>query len=512
MKQLSKVLVVDYGSQYTQLIARRIRENGVYSEILPWTASAFQFEKSAPSAIILSGGPNDAGEKGSPTLNNVLLRLNVPILGICYGMQLLALHFGGMLVNGENREYGQTKLKVNDRCPLWKDVPSNTTVWMSHGNHVKTLPNGFISIAETTAIGIAAMANEDRRIYALQFHPEVSHTSHGIQILRNFLFEIAKLGRSWNMGSFIDDAIVKCRERVKDSNVLLALSGGVDSTVVAALLHKAIGEQLHCIFVDHGLMRQGEAEEIVSMLCQCMPKLKLQLVKAQNLFLERLVGVEDPEAKRKIIGKTFIDVFEKQASKIPNAKFLAQGTLYPDVIESYSVNGVVIKSHHNVGGLPKDMKFELIEPLRELFKDEVRAMGSEIGLPEDVIWRQPFPGPGLAVRIIGEVTADRLSILRRADRIVQQELKKSDWHRKIWQGFAVLLPLCTVGVMGDARTYDNVIALRVVESVDAMTADWARLPHDIIASISNRIVSEVNGINRVVYDVSSKPPSTIEWE
>jgi GMP synthase (glutamine-hydrolysing) len=512
MKQLSKVLVVDYGSQYTQLIARRIRENGVYSEILPWTASVSEFENSTPSAIILSGGPNDAGEKGAPTLNDALLRLDVPILGICYGMQLLALHFGGTLVNGESREYGETKLTANDGCLLWKGVPPNATVWMSHGNHVKTLPNGFMSIAETAAISVAAMANEDHRIYALQFHPEVSHTSHGMQILRNFLFEIAKLERNWNMGSFIDDTIAKCRERVKDSNVLLALSGGVDSTVVAALLHRAIGEQLHCIFVDHGLMRQGEVEEIISMLHQCMPNLKLQLARAQDLFLKRLVGIEDPEAKRKIIGKTFIDVFEEQAAKIPNAKFLAQGTLYPDVIESYSVGGTVIKSHHNVGGLPKDMKFELIEPLRELFKDEVRAMGLEIGLPEDVIWHQPFPGPGLAVRILGEVTADRLSILRKADAIVQQELKESGWHRKIWQGFAVLLPLCTVGVMGDARTYDNVIALRIVNSVDAMTADWTRLPQDIIASISNRIVSEVHGVNRVVYDVSSKPPSTIEWE
>ncbi|MDR1233474.1 MAG: glutamine-hydrolyzing GMP synthase, partial [Puniceicoccales bacterium] len=412
MQQLSKVLVVDYGSQYTQLIARRIRESGVYSEILPWTASAAAFKNSDPSAIILSGGPNDAGEKGAPTLNDVLLNLGVPILGICYGMQLLALHFGGTLANGESREYGQTKLTANNRCLLWKGVPSNTTVWMSHGNHVKTLPNGFISIAETASIGIAAMANEDHRIYALQFHPEVSHTAHGVQILRNFLFEITKLERNWNMGSFIDDTIAKCRERVKDFNVLLALSGGVDSTVVAALLHRAIGEQLHCIFVNHGLMRQGEVEEIVSMVHQCMPKLQLQLAKAQDLFLQRLVGVEDPETKRKIIGKTFIDVFEEQAAKISNAKFLAQGTLYPDVIESYSVGGTVIKSHHNVGGLPKDMKFELIEPLRELFKDEVRAMGLEIGLPEDVIWRQPFPGPGLAVRILGEVTADRLSILR----------------------------------------------------------------------------------------------------
>ncbi|MDR3143932.1 MAG: glutamine-hydrolyzing GMP synthase [Puniceicoccales bacterium] len=513
MGKFAKVLIVDYGSQYTQLIARRVRESGVYSEILPWTATDAQMENFNPSAIILSGGPNDAGEDGSPPLNQALLRMNVPLLGICYGMQLLALHFGGRLENGKDREYGQTALTVLGNSPLWNDIPRlPIAVWMSHGNRVAAIPENFTVSAKTPSVDIAAMADDERRIYGLQFHPEVSHTAQGMQILKNFLFGIAKLKGDWDIGSFADAAIENCRAKVGDAAVILALSGGVDSSVVAALLHRAIGGRLHCIFVDHGLMRHNEAADVVSMLRRCMPGLNLQLVDAQDLFLRRLAGVEDPEIKRKIIGHTFVEVFEKQASKIPDAKFLAQGTLYPDVVESSSPNGVTIKSHHNVGGLPDSMRLALIEPLRELFKDEVRTMGLKMGLPEEIIWRQPFPGPGLAVRILGEVTAARLEILRKADRIVQLELEKSGLLRSIWQGFAVLLPLRTVGVMGDARTYENVIALRVVDSTDAMTADWTRLPHAVIASISSRIVSEVHGVNRVVYDVSSKPPSTIEWE
>ena len=518
MSAHSKVLIVDYGSQYTQLIARRVREAGVYSEILPCTAADAQIRKAAPSAIILSGGPDDVGEPDAPDLSPAILELGVPVLGICYGMQLLAHKLGGSLAKAEDREYGPARLTVAGACPLWDGVPQSGnkeeafTVWMSHGNRVTSLPQGFTAIASTPALNLAAMADEKRGLYAVQFHPEVHHTDNGVRILHNFLFKIAGLKADWSMSSFIDRAIQDCRAKVGSANVVLALSGGVDSTVVAAILHKAIGSQLYCIFVDHGLMRLNEAEEVTGMMRQHMPGLNLIHVKADDLFVGKLAGVDDPEKKRKIIGHTFIEVFDKEAKKLPDVRFLAQGTIYPDVIESYSAKGVVIKSHHNVGGLPEEMQLDLIEPLRELFKDEVRALGAELGLPEDFIWRQPFPGPGLAVRILGEVTRERLDTLRAADHIVQQELKAAGWYRKVWQGFAVLLPLRTVGVMGDARTYESVVALRVVNSVDAMTADWTRLPHEVLAAVSGRIISEVKGINRVVYDVSSKPPSTIEWE
>ena len=516
MTKYAKVLIIDYGSQYTQLIARRVREAGVYSEILPCTAPDSQIKAAAPAAVILSGGPDDVGEEGAPTLSPVILEHKVPVLGICYGMQLLAHTLGGSLAVAQDREYGPAELTLsaNGACPLWKAVPANApfTVWMSHGNRVTGLPEDFTAVAATPNVDIAAMASEKRGIYAVQFHPEVHHTRHGVQILRNFLFDIAGLTPDWTMTSFVDRSIEECRARVGASNVVLGLSGGIDSTVVAALLHRAIGKQLHCIFVDHGLMRHNEAEEVSVMLDKHLPGLNLHMIKAQELFLGKLAGVEDPEEKRKIIGHTFIEVFDREAKKIENVRFLAQGTVYPDVIESYSAKGVVIKSHHNVGGLPEEMKLELIEPLRELFKDEVRAVGAELGLPEDLIWRQPFPGPGLAVRILGAVSEDRLAVLRQADHIVQQELRSAGWYRKVWQGFAVLLPLRTVGVMGDARTYENVVALRVVNSVDAMTADWTRLPYEIMAAMSGRIISEVKGVNRVVYDISSKPPSTIEWE
>lgn len=515
MPTFSKVLIVDYGSQYTQLIARRVREAGVYSEILPCTASDGQLRAAAPSAVILSGGPDDAGEPGAPVLSPVLLELGVPVLGICYGMQLIAHSLGGSLANNQDREYGPAELTAgNDACPLWKDVPKNApfTVWMSHGNRVTALPEGYEVIAATPTLSMAAMANPKRGIYAVQFHPEVHHTEHGAQILRNFLFEVAKIKPDWTMSSFIERTIAETRAKVGESNVVLGLSGGIDSTVVAAILHKAIGPRLHCIFVDHGLMRLDEGQEVTAMLNAHLPGLNLHYINAQELFVGRLKGIEDPEQKRKIIGHTFIEVFDREAKKIENVRFLAQGTVYPDVIESFSAKGVVIKSHHNVGGLPEEMHLELVEPLRELFKDEVRAVGAELGLPEDVIWRQPFPGPGLAVRILGDVNEERLAVLQAADNIVQQELKATGWYRKVWQGFAVLLPLRTVGVMGDARTYENVVALRVVNSVDAMTADWARLPYDVLAGISSRIIREVKGVNRVVYDISSKPPSTIEWE
>lgn len=515
MSTFSKVLIVDYGSQYTQLIARRVREAGVYSEILPCTAPDEQFRAAAPSAIILSGGPDDVGEPGAPSLSPVLLEFGVPVLGICYGMQLLAHALGGTLANAQDREYGPAHLTIRgDACPLWKDVPANApfTVWMSHGNRVTGLPEGYEVIASTPALDMAAMADAKRGIYAVQFHPEVHHTEYGTKILRNFLFGVARITPDWSMSSFVERAIAECRAKVGDSNVVLGLSGGIDSTVVAAILHRALGKQLHCIFVDHGLMRLNEGKEVTAMLNAHLPGLNMHYIEAKELFLERLKGVEDPEQKRKIIGHSFIEVFDREAKKIENVRFLAQGTVYPDVIESYSAKGVVIKSHHNVGGLPEEMNLALVEPLRELFKDEVRAVGGELGLPESVIWRQPFPGPGLAVRILGEVTEDRLAVLRAADHIVQQELTMSGWYRKVWQGFAVLLPLQTVGVMGDARTYENVVALRVVNSVDAMTADWTRLPYEIMAGISSRIIREVKGVNRVVYDISSKPPSTIEWE
>jgi GMP synthase (glutamine-hydrolysing) len=510
-----KVVILDYGSQYTQLIARRVREAGVYSEIHPCTIGTEELRALDPKALILSGGPSSVSSPGAPSLDPQILTWGLPILGICYGMQLLAKLQGGEVVPAQDREYGRADIEFRCDCALWEELKSKTVlkVWMSHGDKVLTPPPGFEILARTDKVDVAAMADVSRRIYALQFHPEVAHTDDGDRIIRNFLFSVARLHPTWTMSSFVGSVLEEYPRRIGEDSVVCALSGGIDSTVVAVLLHKAIGKRLHCIFVDNGLLRMNEGEEVVQYLRNHFD-LNLKYVQAQDLFLSRLKGVEDPEQKRKIIGHTFIEVFEKEAKEIPGVKFLAQGTLYPDVIESVSFKGpsAVIKSHHNVGGLPEKMHLALIEPLRELFKDEVRKVAVELGLPDFIVWRHPFPGPGLAIRIIGEVTPERLEILRRADKLVHNELMASHWYYKVWQGFAVLLPLKTVGVMGDERTYESVIALRVVDSIDAMTADWSRLPSEVLARISNRIINEVKGVNRVVLDISSKPPSTIEWE
>src|SRR3954454_15799229 len=506
------IVVLDFGSQFTQLIARRLRELSVYSEILPYNTPLAEIRARRPVGIVLSGGPRSVSEPSAPRCEPAVFDAGVPVLGICYGMQLMTDALGGTVAPAPQREFGHATIRIEQDAPMLASVGSELRVWASHGDFVKTAPAGFTVTATSANAPVAAMADEHRRFYALLFHPEVAHTDRGTEILRNFAFDICGCTGDWTMASFVQETVGAIRRQVGDGRVVCGLSGGVDSTVAALLIHEAIGERLTCIFVDNGVMRQDEGEQIQ----RRFERLHLPLVfaDASQLFLDRLAGVTDPEQKRKIIGATFIDVFETEARKLGDFDFLAQGTLYPDVIESVSVIGPshVIKSHHNVGGLPERMRFRLVEPLRQLFKDEVRAVGKELGLDDEFVWRQPFPGPGLAVRILGEVSASRLNLLRRADAIVAEEVRKAGWYRRLWQSFAVLLPVQSVGVMGDARTYEYTIAIRAVESRDGMTADWARVPHEILAAISSRIVNEVKGINRVVYDISSKPPSTIEWE
>ena len=508
------ILIIDFGSQYNQLIARRVREHHIYCQIEPPRISPAQIRAMAPEGIILSGGPASIYEKTSPRVDPGIFDLGIPILGICYGMQYMVDALGGKVTRAETREYGFAKLLIKDATDIFHGIEKEAKCWMSHGDTVRRLARGFRVTASTSNTRVAATENFSKKFFGLQFHPEVVHTPGGKKMLKNFLIRICGCRKTWTMRYFIRESVHDIRSLVGEEKVILGLSGGVDSSVTALLLHRAIGDQLTCIFVDNGLLRQGEAEEVKGLFKKHF-KVNLRFVNARRPFLKGLKGVVDPEKKRKIIGRMFIEAFENEARKLQGVEFLAQGTLYPDIIESRSAFGgpsAVIKSHHNVGGLPMKMKLKLIEPLKHLFKDEVRVLGKELGLPEDLIWRQPFPGPGLAIRIIGDITQTRLSILRNVDVILLEEIRAKGLYKKLWQSFAVLLPLKSVGIMGDRRTYEHIVAIRAVTSIDAMTADWAKLPHSILGRISNRIINEVRGVNRVVYDISSKPPSTIEWE
>ena len=509
------VIVLDYGAQYSQLIARRIRECHVYCEIHPCTAPLEKIRELRPSAIVMSGGPQSVYDADAPASDPGIFDLGVPVLGICYGEQLMAKQLGGRVEGGHDREYGPAMLRIKETSGIFASFSADeeVAVWMSHGDRLVELPPGFRRIALSDNAPLAAIANLEKRLYGIQFHPEVTHTPRGIDMLRAFLFDVSGLTPTWTPGSFSEQAIASIASQVKpDEHVVCGLSGGVDSTVAAVLCQKALGERLVCIFVDNGLLRAGERESVEHTMRQL--RLNLVVVDARDRFLNALAQVTEPERKRKIIGQVFIEVFEEHARHIPNAKYLVQGTLYPDVIESVSVRGpsAVIKSHHNVGGLPERMNLKLIEPLRELFKDEVRRVGDTLAIAQDILWRHPFPGPGLAVRCLGEITVERLQVLRAADAIVDEEIRRADLYSSIWQSFAVLLPVRSVGVMGDGRTYDETCAIRAVNSSDGMTCDWARIPYDVLSRMSSRIINEVRGINRVVYDISSKPPATIEWE
>lgn len=511
IKEQEKIVVLDFGSQYNQLITRRIREFGVFSELHPHTISAQEIKDMNAVGVIFSGGPNSVYEENAFKVDEEIFSLGLPILGICYGMQLMAHTLGGKVESADTREYGKAEIEITKDNKLFGDLPKSQVVWMSHGDLVTTVPEGFETIATSPSCPITAMQNVERNFYAVQFHPEVRHSVYGNDLLRQFVFDICGAKGDWTMENFIELEVEKIREQVGDKKVLCALSGGVDSSVVAALIHKAIGDQLTCMFVDHNLLRKGEAESVMETF-EGKFGMKVIKIDARERFMNKLKGVSDPEKKRKIIGNEFIYVFDDEASKLTDMDFLAQGTLYTDIIESGTATAQTIKSHHNVGGLPEDMKFELIEPLKTLFKDEVRALGTQLGLPDSIVWRQPFPGPGLAIRVLGEVTEEKLEIVRESDAILREEIAKAGLDRDIWQYFTVLPDIKSVGVMGDQRTYDYAIGIRAVTSIDGMTSDWARIPYDVLDTISRRIVNEVPHVNRVLLDITSKPPATIEWE
>ncbi|MBR7797478.1 glutamine-hydrolyzing GMP synthase [Agaribacter marinus] len=511
MDNSEMILVLDFGSQYNQLITRRIRELGVYSELHSHKLTAAEIKEMNPKGIILSGGPHSVYDENSFRCDPELFELDIPILGICYGMQLMALHFGGQVEKAVNREYGKALIDLNDDPILFKDSPKQQTVWMSHGDKVKQVPEQFTVDATSSSTPIAAMSHPEKALYGVQYHPEVRHSEYGNHLLKQFVFDVCQSTGNWTIENFIEMEVEKIQEIVGDRNVLCALSGGVDSSVVAALIHKAIGDQLTCIFVDHGLLRKNEADDVMKVFADDF-HMNIIKVDAKDRFLSKLEGVDDPEKKRKIIGNEFIYVFDDEATKLKDMDFLAQGTLYTDIIESGTETAQTIKSHHNVGGLPENMQFELIEPLNTLFKDEVRELGSQLGIPDRIIWRQPFPGPGLAIRVLGAITEEKLEIVRESDAILREEIAKAGLDRDIWQYFTVLPNIRSVGVMGDARTYDYTIGIRAVTSIDGMTSDWARIPWDVLEKVSTRLVNDVQHINRVVYDITSKPPATIEWE